>query len=632
MVKNLSEYTLVTLDFETYYDKDCTLKKLSIPEYVGHKDFKVHMVGIKINNSDIFIVEHENIPETLKWLNETYGKIALIAQNTAFEGYILHALYNWHPAYYIDTMGMSRSLNPHKSASLKNLAVRLFPFNESLRKGNDLIKSMGVKDLKKANVFDATALYCKQDVNLTFIIFKDMLTKVMSGEMDMIDLLLKMFCMPVLKLNTPLLIKYEKLLETKKQKTINKANINPKVLSSNKQLAEYIKHVLKLDPPMKISPTTGLPAPALAKNDLELHRFIKEHPETQDMWNARAAVKSTQNQTRVHRFIEIARLTGGYLPAFLTYSAAHTHRLGGGDRTNLQNLPRNAHESHEDKDLRPGVLRRAIVAPDGYQVHVRDQSNIEARVLAEISGQSDLVEQFRDGLDPYAALATRIYGRTISKKTDPFERNVGKVAVLGLGYGMGVDKFRDTLNAGPLGMAPIFFEENYLYGHIVKNVYRVINSQIVAFWKKCDQFIYWMATAKDGEVLEYKCLKVYKERIELPNGQSLIYENLRQENGSWQYDSKRGGTFIYGGKLTENIVQALAQIIIKSNMLELAELYPRKNAAIVLQVHDEVISVVKTNLVEEFDRQSEVIMAKSPPWMPNLPLASEGGWADNYSK
>lgn len=623
--------TLISLDFETYFDSECTLKKLSVPEYVAHPKFKVHMVSIKINNGDVALIDAPDIPATLKYLKETYPCIRLIAQNTMFDGYILHKIYDWHPDFYSDTMAMSRGVTPHASASLKNILCRIFPYNEALRKGEELIKSMGVVDLHAAGLFNSIGKYCKMDTALCYLIYDHLKSKLPKDEMTLIDLLLKMFCKPKLQLDIPLLKQYKTFLESERESIIKKSNVDPKILSSNKQLDEYIRIVLKLETPTKISPRTGLVTPALAKNDIKFQNFQKKHPELSDLWAARAAVKSTIGISRVQRFIDIGHATGGEMPVYLAFSAAHTHRLGGGDRTNLQNLPRNAPESHPDGDLRPGVLRRALIAPAGHVVHVRDLSNIEARLSACISGQMDLLEIFRTGGDPYAAMASRIYGRNIDKKTDPLERGVGKVAVLGLGYGMSGDTFKNTLNSGPIGMPPVYLDHETDYNRIVYDVYRKVNRNIVNFWDTCNRFIYWMATCKENdEPLVYKCLSVYKDRILLPSGLELQYPNLRQSNGQWVYDAKNGSTNIYGGKLAENIMQALAQIIIKANMLSVQQAFPE--ITIALQVHDEIVSVIPEDIVKEVDAKIAEIMAIPPIWLPELPLNSDGGWAKNYIK
>lgn len=619
----------VTIDFETYYGTNYSLTKMSTPEYVYHDEFRVHMMGIKINQNPTVIIEPDKIQETFDWLKTQ--EVNLIAHNMLFDGYIASQIYKYIPQRYTDTAAMARGHNPHASASLKNTCLRLWPGDETKRKGEELAKSFNQRNLMRVDgLFEAIAGYCQVDTDLCYWIYKRLEKKLPSRELEMIDLITRMFCDPVFKADTDLLSRYYQLLRKRREELIANSGTDEETLRSD---AKYKAFLVRkgVTTPTKVSPTTGLVTNAFAKNDLEYQKLQREMPELQHIWDARQAAKSSIDITRTHRFLTVGQLTDR-MPVMLRYSAAHTHRLGGGDKMNMQNLPRNAREDHPDGDLRPGVLRRSLCAPDeDHVVLVRDLSNIEARVLACIADQTDAIEIFRNKGDLYSEMASRIYGFTVTKETHPFERNVGKVAVLGLGYGMSGAKFKDTMNAGPMGMAPIFFDDESLYDRIVYQIYRKLNRGITTFWKACDRFIYWMITADPNDPLIYKCLKVYKGYIELPNGLRLTYPNIRHDkHGSPVYDGKSSVTKIYGGKLTENIVQALAQIVIKDIMLDASKLLPKWRVA--LQVHDEIVLVGPKNEVKKADKIIEKLMATPPKWMPELPLDSEGGWANNYSK
>lgn len=619
----------VFIDFETYYGKDLSLSKVSTPEYVHSNLFKVHMMGIKINDNPTAIVEPGKIQETFDWLKTQ--NVNLIAHNCLFDGYIASQVYDYIPQRYSDTAAMARADNPHKSASLKNTCIRLWPDDKTKRKGEELAKSYGVRNLNLTEgLFSAIAGYCHDDNELCADVYNKLLPRIPEDELDMIDLLTRMFCDPIFNADTDLLERSLKQLQDERHEKIFYSGTFEGVLSSDVQFAAHLKR-LGIEVPYKISPTTGLKATAFGKTDLEFLRVQRENPEHNNLWEGRRAAKSTIDITRTERFLRIARLTKGMMPVLLKYSAAHTHRLGGGDKTNMQNLPRNAPDDHPAGDLRPGVLRRSLLAPPDHVVLVRDLSQIEARILACIAGQEDLVDDFRQGKDVYCGMASRIYNKPIDKENNPFERNVGKVSVLGLGYQMGGPKFKDTMQSGPMGMPPIFFDDESLYDHIVYNVYRKTYRNIPQFWKLCERFINHMIHADaDAKPLIYLCLKIYKNRIELPNGLSLLYPNIRRTDDGTVYDSKNGPTFIYGGKLAENIVQALAQIVIKNIMLEVSRQLPTWRVA--LQVHDEIASVGPKIEVKHADKVIEKIMATPPKWMPDLPLTSEGGYASNYSK
>ncbi len=587
------------------------------------------MMGIKIGDEVSQIIEPDKIQATFDWLKTQ--EVNLIAHNMMFDGYIAARVYGYIPERYSDTAAMARADSPHSSASLKNTCKRLWPDDKTMRKGEELARSYGIKNLNHVEgLFSAIAGYCRDDGRLCRAIYNKLLPEMPSDELDLIDLICRMFCDPIFEADESLLERYLGLLINRREEIIAASGTTETVLSSDDKFCNFL--ISKgIEVPYKISPTTGMRTTAFAQADLEYQRVQRENPQHQNIWDARQAAKSRIDITRTERFISIARCTNGWMPVHLKYSAAHTHRLGGGDKTNMQNLPRNAKDTHPDGDLRPGVLRRALLAPEGQVVLVRDLSQIEARVLACLAGQEDLVEDFRNGVDIYCGMASRIYNQPVNKDDHPFERGVGKVSILGLGYQMGGAKFKDTMQAGPMGMPPIYFDDETMYDHIVYNVYRRTYRNIVQFWAICERFIQHMITADaNTPPLEYLCLRVHSERIELPNGLSLQYPNIRVTDDGRMYNGKNGPTFIYGGKLCENIVQALAQIVIKSTMLETSRQLPTWRVA--LQVHDEIASVGPEVEVEHADKVIEKIMATPPEWMPDLPLTSEGGWAYNYSK
>ena len=160
-----------------------------------------------------------------------------------------------------------------------------------------------------------------------------------------------------------------------------------------------------------------------------------------NLYFARLAAKSTIGETRAGRFIETGK-DGQKLPVMLHYSGTHTHRWSAGNKMNMQNLPKK------------GKLRRAVIAPKDYALCVMDSAQIEARGIAWLAGEQRVLDMFRDGADLYIDLANDIFGKPEVPygKSSP-ERTVGKVGRLGLGFGMGSLKFKDTLAKGMMGPA-----------------------------------------------------------------------------------------------------------------------------------------------------------------------------------
>jgi DNA polymerase len=226
---------------------------------------------------------------------------------------------------------------------------------------------------------------------------------------------------------------------------MNKLNYDKSELMSNLKLAELLEFHGVL-PPMKISSKTGKEAFAFAKSD-EGFKALLEHPnpQVQAIVAARLGVKSTLEETRTERFINIAGR--GPLPVPLRYYAAHTGRWGGDDKVNLQNLPRKS------------PLKESMLAPEGYVFIDCDSSQIEARTLAWLAGQDDLVEFFDKNnaevaagvekmdmqYDPYKIMASEIYGKPVNEINEHPERFIGKTTILGCGYGMGGAKFQAQL-------------------------------------------------------------------------------------------------------------------------------------------------------------------------------------------
>lgn len=599
---------LVTLDFETYYDTKVSLTKLTTMDYVRHEKFKVWGVGIKIDNEPTEWFGEDEAEDAIRDI--PWEDVTLVCHNTPFDGYILTRYYGVIPKYYTDTASMSRALAPGQSASLKDCAIRMFPTDETKRKGEELINAKGIYDLDPKTEKELAG-YCIQDVDLTHSIYLKMIWEVPESELDLIDMTCRMFCEPKLNVDREALIAFHQQQIDASEQAITAAGIDRKILSSNQQFAEHLRQI-GLVPPTKVSPTTGNNIPALGKNDKAFTQMQQMYPEHKALWEARTAVKSRINETRAQRFLDAIH-EDGTLSVPLRYYAAHTGRFGGTEKLNLQNLPRNS------------PLRKALIAPEGHLIYVADLSNIEARMLAWLAGEEDLLTQFRNGDDIYSNLATEIYGRPINKTDDPTERFVGKTAVLGLGYGMGALKFQATLEAGAMG-PPMTFSTDEAYG--VVNTYRTTYSNIPLLWKKLELKL--ANTINKTYEEEWHCLLFKNNKIYLPNGLALVYNNLRFENNNLTYESRNTET-TWGGRLAENVVQALSRIVITDAMLRIQR-DTSLDADVVLTVHDEIVIISPESNADATMEALINHMCIAPNWAPDLPLDAEGGYDSCYSK
>lgn len=615
--------SVITLDFETYYSKEFSLSKYTTEEYIRDKRFEVIGVAVRAGDqpTEWFSGTHNDIGAFLKKFDWEHS--ALLCHNTLFDGAILAWIFNIKPAFYMDTLCMARAI--HGVDAGGSLAALVERYNLG-KKGTEVVNALGKKRSEFTDIDLAQyGNYCINDVNLTFNLFNRLSQRFPGSELELIDMTLRMFIDPMLMIDDGLLmdrleeIRAEKMELLGSLKEVLKAENEEEVrkkLCSNKQFAKVLESH-GVTPPVKTSPTTGKETFAFAKND---EKFIElqehEDPVIQQLCAVRLGTKSTLEESRIERFISIRGRNRGRLPIPLKYYGAHTGRWSGMDAVNLQNLP--------SRDKKKKTLKNSVVAPPGHVVVNCDSSQIEARVLAWLAGQTSVVEQFRKGEDVYSIFASKIYGRPISKK-DPVERFVGKTCILGLGYGTGALKLRHTLKTQPPG-ADITEEEAKRY----VTVYRTENSKIPDLWAECDRALNaMMKEAKKSFSLGFgEALWITPDGIELPNHLHIRYANLRlDENGKMIYDSRKGPVNIWGGSMVENVVQALARIIVGEQMLKLRETYRP-----VLTVHDAAVMIVpKAEVTEAVDFITKV-MSTAPDWCADLPVACEAKWGESYGE
>lgn len=601
----------VTLDFETYYDKDYSLRKLTTEEYIRDRRFEVIGVAVKVNNR-----ETEWISGTYKHIKAqlqafSLGKAMVLAHNTMFDGAILSWRYGIRPRAYADTLCMSRAVHGvEDSASLKALAGRY----DIGTKGTEVAAAIG----KYRTDFTSSELarygaYCINDVDLAYKLFKRMAVGFPRKELKLIDLTLRMYIEPTLDLDMGLLEGHLAYTKDVKDNLLRDANIERADLMSNPKFAGILR-AFDVEPPMKVSPTTGKETFAFAKSD-EAFKALAEHSDVrvQAAVTARLGVKSTLEETRTQRFIDIAKR--GLLPVPVRYYAAHTGRWGGDDKINLQNLP--------SRGPNAKALKRSIVAPDGYTIVEADSSQIEARVLAWLAEQEDLVTAFTNKEDVYKQMASRIYG-VAEEDVGKDQRFVGKTTILGAGYGMGAVRFKEQLkNFG--------FDMDLDEARRVIDIYRNANSQIHRLWRDAQNTI---ATLERGDATPLGVGDLIgsvpeESALRLPSGLLLRYSELSAEQTDkgyeYSYRTRRGRTRIYGGKVVENVCQAIARCIIGEQMLEVARRYK-----VVLTVHDSIVCCVPDADVEEAKAYVEQCMRAVPDWAKGLPVDCEAGVGKSY--
>lgn len=630
---------LVTLDFETYYSRDYSLSKMTTEEYVRHPEFEVIGVAIKQGDLPTMWVDQPDVERALKSID--WSTSMVLAQNTLFDGAIMAWHYGINPKAWADTLGMSRALYPHeKGHSLGTQAERMGVGT----KGDEVVRAMGKKrrDFTPMEIA-AYADYCVNDVDLTYKLFNMYMAQGFpTKELRLIDLTLRLFIDPVLELDHDALIRHlqevkdhkANLLDKLKTLMIEQGNDDfvhtiftegtdglKKLLMSNDKFAKALE-ILGVMPPLKQSPTTGRTTYAFAKTDQGMIA-LQEHedPQVQALVAARLGNKTTLEETRTERFIDMS--FRGKFPVPLRYYGAHSGRWSGQDKINLQNLPSRGDNANK--------IKSAIKPPPGYVIIDCDSSQIEARTLAWLAGQEDLVQAFEDRQDVYRIMASRIYGKPVDQIVKA-ERQVGKVVILGAGYGVGAAKLRLFLkvNAG--------VDVSEAEARSIVDTYRTTFYRIPDLWQRAQLALTNLTTEQEYQIDVQGLCRTARIRggswrddwgITLPSGLWIQYPGLTMvyEDGRSQavYVSKGMATRVYGGLVTENICQAVARCVVGEQALRIAKRYK-----VVLTVHDAVACIARIEEQEEAQRYVEECMSWRPAWAQTLPLACESGVGATY--
>lgn len=629
---------LITIDFETFYGDgySLSLKDITTESYIRDPRFKVHGMGVKINNGPSRWVTAKHIPAVLARLDLENN--AMVGHHLHFDGSILGWHYNVYPKLYIDTLALSRALvGPHSTRHGLKYAAQLLC---NMTKMDELSKSYNVRDLSPqleeriadycvgqprwvpGDAFSEHNHYNEQtgdighweagDTELTYAVLQKLLPHFPKSELWAEDWTIRAFTNPQLLLDTELLEQYMEELKIQKAQALVNAGLEDRTtLMSNPKFATALEN-LGVTPPTKIT-KTGKVAYAFAKTDEGLKELLDhENPDVQALVAARLEHKSTIEETR--SILYHAASQRGYWPVGYNFSGAQvTHRYSGnkGGGGNPQNLKRG------------GTLRKAIYAPEPYVLGVSDLSQIEARITLwlgmQIAGpdseEAKALKVMAEGGDIYGWFGTRIYGYPINKKDTPFERQVAKSAVLGLGFGMGAGRFIDYCkSSGIQGITPEFAES-------IVRLYRDTFKGVAQFWRQCTKAINALmqgqanvALPMQGDMLVTTCYDpIFNQpAIRLPNGLCIKYPGLTKNgDGEITYLDGAKPVKLFGGKITENIVQAVAALVMREQKIELNKFYP-----VVMTTHDELVSLVPEDEDDKKawseEKQKEIVVELGP--------------------
>lgn len=608
---------IITIDMETYYDKEFSLSKMQTDAYVHHRQFEV--IGVCVidpsrgGKPEWF---SGTMQETRDWLWQfNWADSAVRAHNTLFDGFILTQRFDIRPKLWMDTLAQARMLHPYlPSHSLSSMAM-FFNLNA---KGDEVLNALGKRrrDFTPAQLA-AYAEYCKNDT---------LLCKAMGDHMDqftpllhtkLIDMTVRMFTEPALVGDKAMMVELYNAEMARKNELMLQANSDRETIMSNDKFADALRS-LGVEPPVKLSLRTGKYTYAFAKSD-KVFTELLEHPEVevQALVAARLGTKTTIAETRAQRFIQMAER--GPLPVYLNFwGAKTTGRYSGGNQVNWQNLPA--------RGISAG-LRKALKAPPGHSVLVGDSSNIELRTVMALAGQDDVLDKLRNGVDLYCDFASQLFGRVITK-ADKSERQLGKVAMLSLQYGAGAERFAEMVRLVARqdpALKPISQNEAYA----IVDLYRRVHDKVVALWDRCQYVILpdiannqcsllnvdvngWFITQKDG--------------FGRPGEPGVVYKDLTWDGKEWTYQMGRMRVRIYGPKVVENLSQHAAMLIVMWQTARINERYPVK-----LSVHDEAVTVVRDEIITDARAYMEECLSMAPKWCRDIiPVACETGVGESY--
>ena len=637
----------ITLDWETYYDREYSLSKMTTQAYILDPRFEEIGIGVKWNNEPTRWESFKDRDGYRRLFEEyEWDKSAVLAHNTMFDGAILSFHYGIAPKLWLDTLSMAR---PYFGTTVGGSLARVAQILGIGEKGTEVVQALG-KGRADFSPQELTQYgrYCANDTELCRKIFNILmqggraadgtpLPPFPKSELMLVDQTIRMYTEPSIELDKALLVDHLKSTKQRNQEALRSvitvaAKNNPTVanmivkermkgekgksirqmLMSNPFFAELL-YDAGVEPPTKISPTTGKTTLAFAKSDKAFTELLEHDSDAvRALVEARLKVKSTLEETRTQRFIDMA--DHGAMPVPLSYCGAYqTWRWSGQDKLNMQNLPRG------------GVLRKAMRAREGEKLVVVDSSNIELRVNHTLAGQMDSVEAFRDGRDLYCEFASILFGRTVTK-ADKDERMLGKLAHLSLGYGCGWEKFKHICRMNGVKLDDSEAER------IVK-LWRNTYSKIPALWRKCDRALTDMMMGAKTRVDDKGLICTAHERLITPPRHFIRFPELEKDDqGEWTYKNRNARKKTYGANIVENVCQHLARNIIADQWLK-ASAWCAKNAPgfrVLLQVHDEIVLSGPEEQAEDVLAAVIKIMKTPPVWWPEIPLDAEGDAAYCY--
>jgi len=633
---------ICTVDLETYWSVTHSLSKMSPIAYCMHPDTEIISCAFKFDDGETEVIFGEaNVIAYAK--NVDWSQYWVVGHNlSGFDAMILSWRMGIKPKLWGCTLAMSRPIHAKDVGGSLAKLVAAYKLGEKDQSALIATKGRHLCDFTEQEIADM-GKYNKADVDQCYQLLRRLIPQTRRDEVLLIDMTIRMLVEPQFNADVALLERtlFEEgerrkaaLLEAAKAMDVydaleneegNLANIL-KVLSSAAKFATFLRTV-GVEVPTKVSPTTGKEIPALAKTD-EAFIALQEHenPVVATAAAARLEAKSTILQTRIQAFIDAAKAQPqGKVPIPLKYYGADTTGRWSGWGYNPQNLPRVNPYNPRPSD----ALRKSLVAPAGHKVVVADLSGIELRVnhfLWKVPSSMEMFQADPEKADLYKDFASKLYDVPFDAVTKE-QRQVGKVAHLGLGFGAGWKTFMTVAKL----MGGVEIDEAESRGIVDK--WRSEYYEITSGWRTCHDVLPTIMTGKTGKAVDpWGMVIPTSVGLKTPKG-VIRYPDLREEYNEddkrkeFVYGHGRNKARIYAGKIDENIVQHLARCVIADNALAVWR-KTGKNPA--LMVHDELVYVAPEDEAEALLDTVQETMRTPPEWWPELVTWSEGDIADTY--
>ena len=675
------------IDIETYWDsKDYTLSKMGPIDYA--RDIRAHcqMLGVSGNGGPAYVACEFTGCDVRNHLAKLDLNDVYVAHNGAgFDFIFLAENFGFRPRHMWDNIFMARWVGLSSICAESHAAITEFLGHGVKRAGTDISNGKHWPgDFTEAERVDFTR-YCAEDVAQCALNIKVMLPYLTEDCLTFMSLTARMATEPVLVADEAALADYLRKLEEDAERArqelmaIFHFNNLPeffKALRSADKFASMLRE-LGVEPPVKVSEKKTATAiqQAEAVGDIERANHLRaepimsyafsksdvdfldlrehEDPRVRLLVETRLEFNSSIMRSRAETFLKFANQKKP-IPITLSAFKAHTSRYSAGsnegktDGLQWQNL------SKRNPAYKP--LRKAIHAPAGHVIVAVDSSQVEARCLAWAAQQTDLLDQFRTGRDPYAELATRLTtGYTAqqihdgAKADDPqckHWRNLGKTFVLSAGYGVGAARVAQHLLKEGIKLSPNRADHNRMAANYLQ-IYRRTNYAITRFWDVCRYVIEALARGEsgqfggpNGDVFKFGMMPVLGRwpvpSIIMPSGYALRYPNLRAQTNQYGkleyvYDTRKGKnvvpTKIYGGLGVNNCIQCLSFQILQ---WQACRMY---NDGVKLHgnIHDCWFSVVPESQAQAVKDKMLFWMSQVPPWAEGLPIAAEAEIGTDFS-